>query len=82
MVVFQLRSDQHRETTLDIFVAEPFDFDIEYDRALMGNILPAVSVRFVCLETLLRMKEAAGRAKDEEDIRQLRLLSGNPHDVG
>jgi hypothetical protein len=31
-------------------------------------------VRFVALASLLRMKESAGRAKDQEDIRQLRLL--------
>lgn len=80
MVVFQLRSDQHRETTVDIFVAEPFDFDVEYQHALTGDIVPKVPVRFVSLETLLRMKETAGRAKDQEDIRQLRLLLGNLDD--
>jgi len=81
MVVFQLRSDQHRETTLDIFVTEPFDFDAEYDRALTGDILPGVRVRFVRLETLIQMKEAANRPKDQEDIRQLKLLPRDADDV-
>ena len=81
MVVFQLHSERHRETRIDLFVAEPFDFDDEYHRALTGDILPGLSARFVSIETLIRMKEAAGRAKDLEDIRQLRLLQDNPdHD--
>jgi predicted nucleotidyltransferase len=80
MVVFQLRSDRHRETSIDIFVSEPFDFNVEYERALIGELVSQVPVRFVCLETLLQMKETAGRAKDQEDIRQLRLLSGNLND--
>jgi predicted nucleotidyltransferase len=76
IVVFQLHSEQHRETRIDIFVAEPFDFDAEYDKALLGELLPGIPARFVGLETLILMKEAAGRAKDLEDIRQLRLLQG------
>ena len=54
-----------------------FDFDAEYDNALLGELLPGVSARFVRIETLLRMKETAGRAKDLEDIRQLKLLQGS-----
>jgi len=75
MVVFQLHSDRHPETQIDLFVSEPFDFNIEYGRAMIGEILPHLSVRFVCLETLLRMKQSVGRPKDLEDIRQLKLLS-------
>lgn len=74
MVVFSLRSEQHRETPVDIFITEPFDFDTEYGRALVGDILPGVQARFVCLETLIRMKEQTGREKDREDVRQLRFL--------
>lgn len=33
MKVMQLFSDQHRDTPIDIFVSEPFDFDEEYDQA-------------------------------------------------
>jgi hypothetical protein len=76
MVVFQLYSEQHPQTPIDLFIAEPFDFDAEYDQALLGEILPGLPARFVRLETLLRMKEEAGRAKDLEDIRELSLLNG------
>ncbi|MBI2921418.1 MAG: hypothetical protein HYY18_10085 [Planctomycetes bacterium] len=74
MIVFQLHSDQHRETRVDLFVREPFRFDSEYDRALEGEVFPGVRTRFVRLETLLRMKKKAGREKDLEDLRQLESL--------
>ncbi len=73
-VVFQLHSERHRETRIDLFVAEPFDFEQEYGRAKSGELLPGLPVRFVRLETLIKMKESAGREKDLEDVRQLRLL--------
>ncbi len=78
MVVFQLHSDLHPETRIDVFVTEPFDFDEEYDQALVGELLPGLGTRFVRIATLIRMKEAAGREKDLEDIRQLKLLQENP----
>jgi len=78
MVVFGLQSDQHLDTPIDVFVSEPFDFDREYDLALVGDILPGTQARFVCLETLIRMKESTMREKDREDARQLRLLLENP----
>ena len=43
MVVFQMHSDKHQETRIDLFVAEPFNFDIEYDTALVGEILPGLA---------------------------------------
>jgi hypothetical protein len=80
MVVFQLHSNQHPETRIDLFVTEPFDFDAEFHRALLGEIRPGLTVRFVSVEALIRMKEVAGRPKDIEDIRQLRLLNRKPRD--
>jgi hypothetical protein len=74
MVVFQLYSEQHPETRIDLFVAEPFDFDKEYENALIEEFLPDHPVRFVKVETLIAMKELADREKDREDIRQLKIL--------
>lgn len=74
MVVFSLHSNDHPLTPVDLFVSEPFDFNIEYDRAMVGELLEGESARFVCLETLIEMKKAAGRPKDEEDARQLQLI--------
>jgi len=74
MIVFQLHSEQHRETRIDLFVAEPFDFDREYEQALVGDLFGGLQLRFVGIDTLIRMKETAGRAKDKEDVRQLKAL--------
>ena len=81
MIVFQMHSDQHPETCIDLFVTEPFDFDYEYNHALTGDILPGLQVRFVRLETLINMKKLADREKDREDIRQLQMLLDNLGDA-
>jgi hypothetical protein len=78
LVVLQLISEQHRDTPIDLFAAEPFDFDQEYRQALLGEVFPGVQMRFVSLDTLIRMKEVAGREKDREDIRQLKLIKEDP----
>ncbi len=74
MVVFPLQSNNHPETPVDLFIAEPFDFDMEYDKAMIGEVLPGLKSHFVAMDTLIRMKEVSDREKDREDIRQLKLL--------
>lgn len=73
-MVFSLHSEQHAYTPVDLFISEPFDFDIEFERALIGEVGPDRIARFVCLETLIRMKEATGRTKDKDDAQQLKLI--------
>lgn len=73
MLVLQFWSDVHRETPVDLFVAEPFDFDSEFERALAKPLHGTVPVRFVSIATLIRMKEAAGRSQDKIDIEYLRI---------
>jgi hypothetical protein len=72
MVVLNLHSDQRPSTPVDVFVEEPFDFDAEISRVLKQEIAPGLIVNIVSLETLLKMKEAAGRDKDRVDLRYLR----------
>lgn len=72
MKVFQLWSDDHPETPIDLFVEEPFPFDEEYRRAVVKPLYGTIEVRFVSIGTLIRMKEAAGRAQDRIDIEHLR----------
>ena len=71
MQVLQFWSDLHRETPVDMFVQEPFDFEDEYRRSLLKP-LGRVEVRFVTIPTLIRMKEAADRPQDRIDIEYLR----------
>lgn len=73
MQVFQLWSDLHRETPIDIFASEPFAFDQEYAVALVKPLRENLPVRFVTIETLIRMKQLADRPQDRIDIEHLRL---------
>jgi hypothetical protein len=73
MKVFQLFSDSHPETPIDIFVEHPFDFSREHPKALIKPLATAGDVPFVSLDTLIEMKTAAGRAQDHADIENLRL---------
>jgi hypothetical protein len=77
MQVLQFWSDAHRETSVDVFVTEPFAFDEEYARALVTPLRDSLSIRFVSLPTLIRMKEEADRPQDRADIEQLRARQGN-----
>lgn len=74
MTVLNFHSDQHRETPIDVFVSEPFDFSVEFAAALVEEVAPGVRVRIVRLETLLRLKKEAGRPQDLADIAELRML--------
>jgi hypothetical protein len=56
----------------NLFVTEPFTFDEEYARALVAPLHDKLSIRFVSLTTLIRMKEEANRPQDRADIGQLR----------
>ncbi len=78
MLVLKMWSDTHRETPLDIFVVEPFDFDAEYSSAFVQEIAPGLPSPILRLSTLLEMKRSAGRPKDLADIDELNLLYGRP----
>ena len=65
MQVFQLWSDAHPETSIDVFVTEPFEFDSEYARAMIKPLRENLPVRFVSIPALIRMKEAANRPQDQ-----------------
>jgi hypothetical protein len=70
--LLKLWSDTHRETPVDVFVYEPFDFDQEYECALQDKTMGANSARFVAIPALIAMKVAAGRDRDLIDIEKLR----------
>jgi predicted nucleotidyltransferase len=78
MKVLKFWGDHHRDTPLDIFVSEPFDFPKEFAASDVRETLPGVTIRVVSLATLLAMKRAAGRPKDLADIDELNLLSEKP----
>jgi hypothetical protein len=71
MVVLSFWSDHHRETPVDVFVTEPFDFAREYSAGLIQELAPGLSLRFPTLDTLIDMKLKAGRGKDKIDVEYL-----------
>jgi len=73
MTVLQFWSDEHRETPIDVFVAEPFPFEEEYARSLMKPLQGSVDVRFVSITTLIEMKTAVGRQQDLIDVEHLKM---------
>lgn len=73
MTVLNLYSDRFRTTPIDLFVEEPFEFASAHARAHV-QALGDLEVRVVDLATLIQMKQAAGRAIDLDDVRQLQLL--------
>lgn len=80
MAVLIFHSDAHRETPVDVFVSEPFDFDEEHRRALVEEVAPDVPVRILRLAALLKLKRQAGRPQDLADIAELNLLHGESKD--
>jgi len=75
MKVLNFFSDRHRETNVDVFVSEPFEFEREYANALRGDLAPGMEARFVSLQTLIVMKQDAGRPRDLDDIQHLRWIA-------
>ena len=74
MQVLRFWSDRHRTTPVDVFVVEPFDFDTEHTKAYSAQLSPDLTVRFVRIETVIRMKEEAGRPMDLDDVQHLRWI--------
>lgn len=72
MQVLNFFSDLRRETPVDVFVTDPFQFDEEFERAVVKP-LGDVQVRVVSLSTLIDMKKAAGRPQDLIDVDNLEL---------
>lgn len=80
MQVLSLHSTLHPETTIDIFVSEPFEFDNEYDTAVEAVISPDTVVNVVNIPALIAMKNKAGRARDLDDIQHLKLIAEQNQD--
>jgi hypothetical protein len=78
MKVLKFWSDQHRETPIDVFIDEPFDFAHEYAAAETHESAAGVMIRVATLATLLAMKRTAGRPQDLADIDELNVLHGGP----
>lgn len=74
MQVLSLQSISHPETTVDLFVTEPFNFDVEYEQSTVAQLSPLLSFRIISINTLIDMKKQANRAKDIDDIEHLQII--------
>lgn len=78
MKVLQFYSDSHRETPIDVFVIEPFNFEDEYRGAFSGTVeIPGrapIVARYVAIPALIAMKKDVGRPQDLDDIQHLRWI--------
>jgi predicted nucleotidyltransferase len=71
--VFSLWSPSHPTLEIDLFVAEPFDFDAVYSSALRVPLEKA-EVTVIALDDLIALKRQVGRPRDLEDVAALELL--------
>ena len=74
MLVLKFWSDQHRETPVDVFIYEPFDFAREEASALHGASAGDPDAGFVDIPALIAMKREAARPQDLIDIEKLQAL--------
>jgi hypothetical protein len=74
MQVLSLVSDRYPDVPIDVLAEEPFDFGSAHAEALVQDVAAGVPLRIVGLRTLIRMKEDVGRARDRDDVEQLRKL--------
>ena len=72
--VFQLFSDKHSTTRIDLFLEAPFDFGEVYERRSRQAVEPDLDVPFVGLDDLIDMKRRAGRPQDHADAEKLEQL--------
>ena len=73
MRVFPLWNPAAPALVIDVFVKSPFDFDAEYQKAVWINLDDDLPIPFVAKDSLIRMKEEAGRLKDLDDIEHLKM---------
>ncbi|NOZ93432.1 MAG: hypothetical protein GXP47_01670 [Acidobacteria bacterium] len=77
--VFSLWHEELPGFEVDLFVEEPFDFDVAWRRRVEVP-LHDTTAAVVCLEDLLSLKRSAGRARDLEDVKALLSLQGDDSD--
>jgi predicted nucleotidyltransferase len=81
MVVLNLWNDRCRETPIDVFVSEPFNFAAEHLAAKLFPLADGVSAPIVALPALLQMKRDAGRPRDLDDIAELSRIEKLRHET-
>ncbi len=80
MVVLNLWNERWRETPIDVFVSEPFDFAAEHRAAKLFPLTEGLSAPVVALTALVQMKRDAGQPRDLDDIAELKRIEELRHE--
>jgi predicted nucleotidyltransferase len=81
MTVLNFFSEKHSDTPVDVFVKEPFDFDVCFENAIEEELSIGNTFKFVTIPTLIAMKKLAGRDKDKDDIKHLKIIQKETKNV-
>jgi len=81
LTVLGLWSPDYPATEIDLFVEEPFPFDLAYERRTRAAI-GANSISVASIQDLIALKTKAGRPKDLEDIRALQGILAHQDNRG
>lgn len=79
--VLNLWNDHCRETPVDVFVSEPFDFVAEYSAAKLVQLADSLTAPIIALPALFKMKKEAGRPRDLDDIVELTRIEELRHET-
>lgn len=76
MMVFSLTSQELNGMVVDIFAEEPFNFAETLSKSFMDDLGGQTEflIPFLDLDSLIEMKEQAGRPNDLRDVEELKLL--------
>ena len=72
--VFSMRDERNPLLTVDLFAREPMPFEELWSRADRVT-LAGRTIHVACIDDLIRMKHAAGRAQDIVDIDHLQEIA-------
>lgn len=75
LVVFSMYHPTDVLTIIDIFVEEPIPFESMMKDSVLKEV-DGVEIRLASIEHLIHMKEKAGRPKDLDDIKVLKIIKG------
>lgn len=76
MIVLNWFSEKEEPCAIDLFIREPFPFDVTFAKAVPSAV-NGIPFRYVDLQTLIQMKREAGRPVDLGDVRQLEKIAAD-----
>ena len=79
MRVLSLWDPHHPMREVDLFVENPIDFDLLYERSQVVT-LANTSVRIASIEDLIQLKRLANRPEDQRDIEALQAIRRSKSD--